>query len=102
MKKFNEELLEWKEIYDYVYEVINTFQRHSDIYLSEDDMWKIIYDIVFSKKINGRLQEIYSFDWYDPDASYEDDVRGWLSGLNECYEREVKILLETDNRIDYD
>lgn len=102
MKKFNEELLEWKEIYDYVIEMVNTFQRHRDIYSCEDEMWKIIYDKVFSKKINGRLQEIYSFDWFDPDASYEDDVHSWLSGLDECYEKEVKILLETNDTINYD
>lgn len=102
MKRFNEELLEWRDIYDYVNEMIDTFQRHKDIYSCEDEMWSIIYDMVFSEKINGRLQEIYPFDWFDPDASYEDDVRSWLSGLDECYEKRIRILLETNDRIDPD
>lgn len=54
-----------------------------------------LYDFAFSDEINGRLQDIHPFHWYDPDKDYEDDYKAWKFGLEEAVE-EVKGLVSED------
>jgi len=79
MISFNEELKEWYSIYEYVKEMYDTLRNHKDEI--DEDIYKILYNRVFSEEINGRLQKLYPFDWLDPDARYEDDFLAWYGEL---------------------
>lgn len=46
--------------------------------------WEQKYDAIFSKKISTRFFEIANgFSYYDPDSSYEDDVRAFHDAVND-------------------
>jgi len=40
--------------------------------------WKAKYDLIFSDNISKKV----SFDWYDPDTSYEEDVTSFMKGFD--------------------
>ena len=79
MISFNEELKEWYNIYEYVKDMYDTLSKHKDEI--DEDIYKILYNRVFSNEINERLQKIYPFEWLDPDARFEDDFLAWYSKL---------------------
>lgn len=39
--------------------------------------WEAKYDLIFSERISKRV----SFDWYDPDTSYQEDVTAFMKGF---------------------
>lgn len=46
--------------------------------------WEQKYDAIFSEKISKRFFQIANgFSYYDPDSSYEDDVRAFQNAVNE-------------------
>ena len=51
----------------------------------DHDYWKLKYEVVFkahSSRIKPMLVKLgIDFDWYDPDTSYEADVRYYRDGL---------------------
>lgn len=60
------------------------------------DSWKLAYDLVFSKNCSQRAYALLkdlniNFDYYDPDASYEDDVEAFARALNNLCE-EVAVF----------
>lgn len=48
-----------------------------------DASWEMKYELVFSKELSGRLQALYSLDYYDPDTTYEEDVLAFCRAVNE-------------------
>lgn len=52
---------------------------------SNDSVWRRIYDRVFGKhKISGKLMDLVpGFSWYDPDASYYDDVMAFYHAVQD-------------------
>lgn len=47
------------------------------------DHWEKLYNAVFSDNISHKIQEQFpSFEWFDPDADYEDDVRAFIKEFN--------------------
>lgn len=45
--------------------------------------WETKYDLIFSKRISRRVFSLINLDYYDPDSSYEDDVRAFMDAFNE-------------------
>lgn len=87
------ELLQFCSLYEYAYALLKTYEYHG---ITEED-WKIIYDEIFSKHICHRALELYKFEWYDPDTSYEEDVRAFMGGFFEAYIK-VKEILQVMNK----
>lgn len=57
----------------------------------DDDDWEMVYNRVFkdSREIRSIIDSLgyNELDYYDPDASYEDDVRAYLNALAEYLDR---------------
>ncbi|MBR6907796.1 hypothetical protein IKN40_04850 [bacterium] len=57
-----------------------------------DKIYRILWKKLFEGSVYKRAKEIYAFDWYDPNTSYEEEfhscMRGWDDALDE-----VKQLL---------
>lgn len=94
MKTYKEELREFVEIYEYIDDMEKTL-LYGDSKIDKERAYQMLYDKAFSKKVNGRLQEIFPFDWFDIDASYAEDYNGWKRGLEDAVE-EVKRILQTN------
>jgi hypothetical protein len=41
------------------------------------------YDLIFSEDLSLTLGQIFRFDYYDPDTSYEEDVQAYVLALRE-------------------
>ncbi|MBI3632566.1 MAG: hypothetical protein HY225_03900 [Candidatus Vogelbacteria bacterium] len=53
-----------------------------DAIYSADIDWKIKYDLIFSEDIKDKIYTIYpSFNYYDSDTSYEDDVNAFAAAV---------------------
>jgi hypothetical protein len=50
--------------------------------LDWDVSWETKYHIIFSEHISGRVSELIELDYYDPDTSYEEDVRAFMDAFN--------------------
>jgi len=60
--------------------------------IPESDKWKTIYELVFSDSCSRKAWELHDFDWCDPDANYEDDVKAFVSAFDQEVEK-LKCLL---------
>lgn len=57
-----------------------------------DDDWEQLYHFIFSDKISGVVSGIVpDFDWYDPDTTYEEDVKAWIMAFYGLI-RDLKIV----------
>lgn len=56
--------------------VIETYNKVRKIFDSDLD-WEVKYDLIFTKEI----QKAVVFDWNDPDAGYEEDVKAYMDGF---------------------
>lgn len=46
------------------------------------DDWRMKYDLIFSEEISGAIAATgFSLDYYDPDTSYEEDVRAYVDAV---------------------
>lgn len=93
MKTYREELKEFVEIYEYI-DGAEKMLLNSDI--GRDEAFKMLYDKAFSEKVNLRLQDIFPFEWYDPDEGYDDDYIAWKNVLDDVVEK-VKKMIENGN-----
>lgn len=65
--------------------------------INEEDVdWELKYDTIFSPNISKRVFALMkelniSFDYYDPDTSYEEDVRAFSDALYSKVEELSKI-----------
>lgn len=65
--------------------------------INEEDVdWELKYDTIFSpnisKKVFALMKELnINFDYYDPDTSYEEDVRAFSDALDSKIEELSKI-----------
>lgn len=56
--------------------VIETYNKVKKIFESDLD-WETKYYLIFTKEIQNSVV----FDWYDPDAGFEEDVRAYMKGF---------------------
>lgn len=54
--------------------------------------WSDVYDTIFSDDISKKALGIVSFDWYDPDTTYYEDVMAFMSAFDEECEHIKKII----------
>ena len=48
----------------------------------EDVDWSQKFDLIFEDGIAQRMREIHPVDYYDPDSSYEEDVRAFCGAMH--------------------
>ena len=58
--------------------------------------WEEKYDIVFSEHLSREANSLFSFDYYDPDTSYEEDVMAYVRALQEKADSLSRVLDELD------
>lgn len=58
--------------------------------------WKEKYDLIFGLKIQSTTG--ITFDWYDPDTTYEEDVTYYFEALMEKADRLRTLTISTTNR----
>lgn len=44
--------------------------------------WEAKYDLILSDEYSGEINKIISFQWYDPDTSYQEDVCAYVTQMN--------------------
>lgn len=80
-----------------------TYEEKKDIYniakriMNADIPWKEKYKRIFSEDVSYKL----TFYWYDPDTSYEDDLRYYMNGLDDYMNIERKIWNTEDPEFSY-
>lgn len=59
---------------------------------NDEDAWEDAYDAIFGGGYCRIVCEcVPSFDWYDPDASYQDDVCAFIWALEELM-KNIKVV----------
>ena len=76
--------------------LLNLIQRAERTYESDLD-WEDKYDVIFSKSCSQeinllRKQVGLSFDYYDPDTSYEEDVSAYVRALRDQLKPKLEIM----------
>lgn len=75
--------------------VLHAYNADISVYNGHGELvhdWKFKYDFIFnnlySKVLKPRLEDAdLQLDWNDPDTSYEDDVRAFVSAVREFKEK---------------
>ena len=49
--------------------------------------WELKYDMIFNDRVSGKVFELISMDYYDPDTSYQEDVQAFYNALTEYMEK---------------
>lgn len=67
-----------------------------------EKLWDLTYSLVFSENISRRTRALFNelninFDYYDPDTSYEEDVRAYADALNEKVSSIKTLIDDEDN-----
>ena len=65
----------------------------SDKFYNEEEKWSFIYDYVFSESCYSAAQKILDFDYYDPDATYEEDVKSFVCAFDHEVEKVRCVFL---------
>ncbi len=72
-------------------EILQIIEKANQVYNSEAD-WLLKYDLIFSDSISCNIFNLgLRFDYYDPDSSYEEDVRAYITALNHEKDRLEKV-----------
>lgn len=84
-----------KENYD---KLNSAYKRIMSIYYAacsadgDEEAWSSAYDIIFGGGYCKTVTEcVPNFDWYDPDASYQDDVCAFVWALEKLI-KDIKII----------
>ena len=84
-----------KENYD---KLNSTYERIMSIYYAacgvdgDEEVWRDAYDIIFGGGYYRMVMEcVPNFSWYDPDASYQDDVCAFVWALEELI-KDIKVI----------
>lgn len=48
-----------------------------------DASWETKYDLIFSEALAKRMSALVRLDYYDPDTTYEEDVRAFCRAATE-------------------
>ena len=84
-----------KENYD---KLNSAYERIMSIYYAacgadgDEEAWGSAYDSIFGCGYCRMVKEcVPNFDWYDPDASYQDDVCAFVWALEELI-KDIKVI----------
>lgn len=69
-------------------ELVNLNNKVQRLMNEEDVDWEVKYDLIFSKEVSRRIFDLFDelnvrFEYYDPDTSYEEDLKAFSSALEE-------------------
>jgi len=67
--------------------ILHIYHKAKKIHEAEDLDEREKYDLIFSEEISAKV----SFDYYDPDTSYEEDVSAFMSGFKEYVENKQRL-----------
>ena len=71
-------------------ETIELNDKVQGIVKSKNLNWKQKYKIIFSEEISKKIFTIAEINYYDPDTSYEVDVKAFAEALNDWVNSNVK------------
>lgn len=58
--------------------------KEAEMIFNSTASWEIKYDAIFAMKIHQLIREHgFTFEWYDPDTSHEEDVTNYFRALDE-------------------
>lgn len=64
--------------------------------------WHAKYVMIFSEKISQRVSTMIDLDYYDPDMSYEDDIKAYMAAFREklvsMFSEELLLAFEGESR----
>lgn len=61
--------------------------------VDSDASWETKFDLVFSDDLSLKVWDLDpGFDYYDPDTTYDDDVRAFVDALKERVAELEKVL----------
>lgn len=67
-------------------------KRMNKIMDSFESNWEEKYDAIFSEDISKVFFETFpNFDYYDPDATYQEDVCAFVGAVNEFWDN-IKVV----------
>lgn len=77
-------------------ELINLNEKVQKLVNQDDVDWELKFDLVFSPDVSRRIFQIFdelnvSFDYYDPDTSYEEDVLALSTALEQKIQEIKKV-----------
>lgn len=75
-------------------EVIKIYNKALKIQESEKMDWEEKFEIIFSDDISGKI--IQELDYYDPDASEEEDIDAFMNAFDRYIDRQEEILKELE------
>lgn len=61
----------------------NTFTAEAIRIYDSNLPWDTKYDLIFSENISRKIFSLVRLDYYDPDTTYEEDVKAFISALKE-------------------
>ena len=62
------------------HELKSLYQKAKNIFNSNLE-WSVKYDQIFSEQISDRIYKLTNLHYYNPDTSYEEDLRAFMSAL---------------------
>lgn len=86
---------------DKIKDIVKNINEAETIFKSTAS-WEIKYDAIFAMKIHHLIRESgFTFDWYDPDASYEEDVTCYFRALEQFKDNLGDLVVEECSHHDY-
>lgn len=85
-----EDYREFIKLNGQMHELENKLLCHSP--KSRDEIYRILWEKLFESGVYKRANEIYPFDWYNPDTSYEQEFHYCMDGWDDALD-EVRQLL---------
>ena len=58
-------------------------KKANDIYNDTLLSWEEKYDLIFSNEISKKVFSLIHLGYYDPDTSYQEDVRAFINAFND-------------------
>lgn len=78
-----------KEQHDKIQPIVERINRIMDL---EDASWEDKYNAIFSKELSRVFFDTFpSFDYYDPDTSYQEDVCEFVWAVNSFW-KDIHIV----------
>jgi len=85
-----EEYKEFIKLNEQMHELENKLLLNSS--KSKDEIYRILWGKLFEGGVYKRTQEIYPFDWYDPDTSYEEEFHSCMCYWDDALDEVRKLL----------
>ncbi len=77
-------------------ELVSLNEKVQKLVTQDDVDWELKFDLIFSPEVSRRIFQLFSelnvsFDYYDPDTSYEEDVQALANALEEKMQELKKV-----------